>query len=125
MLARFSNIINEIESLGKIINLEEQVRKVVRSLPQDEKLMAKVTTLLETKDFTTFNAKQLVGFLMSHELHLGTHETEPVRPKALALKINDKKKSETDDEEATMIVRKFKKFFNKNYKGKVTRKPTN
>ena len=55
MLTRFSNIINELNSLGKIISPEEQVRKVLRSLPQDEKWMAKVTALQETKDFTTFN----------------------------------------------------------------------
>lgn len=52
MLTHFSNITSELKFLGKIINIEEQVRKVIRSLPHDEKWMAKVTTLLDTKDST-------------------------------------------------------------------------
>ena len=118
MLTRFSNIINELESLGKVIIPEEQVHKVLRSLPQDEKLMSKVTALLETKDFTTFNVEQLAGSLMTHKLDLGTHDIEPVRPKALDLKIEDQEESNTDDEEAVMITRIFIKCFNKNYKGR-------
>ena len=86
MITRFSNIIDEIDSLGKTIIPEEQVRKVLRSLPQDDKWMAKVTTLQETMDFTTFNVEQLAGSLLTHELHLGTHEANPSRPKALSLK---------------------------------------
>lgn len=87
MLTHFSNNINELESLGNIITLEEQVQKVIRSLLQDEKWIAKVTALSETKDFAIYNVEQLVGSLMTHESHLLTHETEPVKPKALALKI--------------------------------------
>ena len=66
MLTRFSNIINELESLGKTITPEEQVQKFLRSLPQDEMWMAKVVVLLETKDFTTFNVEQFSGSLMTH-----------------------------------------------------------
>ncbi|KMT03682.1 hypothetical protein BVRB_8g190190 [Beta vulgaris subsp. vulgaris] len=98
MLTRFSNIINELESLGKIITPEEQVRKVLRSLHQDEKWMAKVNAVLETKDFTTFNIEQLSGSLLTHEIHLRTHEVDSNRPKALALKSDDLEDSETDKE---------------------------
>lgn len=60
---------------------------------------------------------------MTHELHLGTHETDTVTPKALSLKTEYQEKLETNDE-AVMILRRFNKFFSKNYKGKNTRKPT-
>ena len=72
MLTRFTNITNELSSLGKNIPNNEQVRKVLRSLPQDERWRSKVTALMETKDFTKFNIEQLAGSLMTHDLHLGS-----------------------------------------------------
>src|SRR6187397_901802 len=85
MLTRFTNIINELVSLGKQIPIDEQVRKVLRSLPQDERWRAKVTALQESKDFTKFNLEQLNGSLLTHELHLGAN-TESSKSKSLALK---------------------------------------
>ena len=113
MLTRFTNITNELVSLGKDIPIDEQVRKVLRSLPQDEKWRAKVTTLMETKDFTKFNIEQLAGSLLTHELHLGT-SGENSRSKGLALKAEESNESEEDDEEAAMLVRRFKRAFNRN-----------
>ncbi|XP_056698119.1 uncharacterized protein [Spinacia oleracea] len=49
MITRFTNIINELNSLGKIITPEEQVRKVLRSLPQDP-WMAKALALKTEND---------------------------------------------------------------------------
>ena len=46
---------------------------------------------------------------MTHELHLGTADSS--RNKGLALTANDQEESESDEEEAAMLVRKFKKFF--------------
>ena len=106
MLTRFTNIINELVSLGKQIPIDEQVRKVLRSLPQDERWRAKVTALQETKDFTKFNIEQLAGSLMTHELHLGTSNSEGNRGKGLALKAGDQEDSEVDEEEAAMLVRR-------------------
>ena len=54
----------------------------------------------------------------------GTHEADPSRPKALALKSEEQDDSKVDDQEAALPVKKFKKFFNKNYKGKSARKPS-
>ena len=70
MFTRFTNIVNELESLGRSIPIDEQVRKVLRSLPQDERWRSKVTALQESKDFTKFNLEQLNGSLLTHELHL-------------------------------------------------------
>ncbi|XP_021747543.1 uncharacterized protein LOC110713397 [Chenopodium quinoa] len=112
MLTHFTNIINELVSLGRQIPTYEQVRKVLRSLPQDERWRDKVTTLQETKDFTKFNIEQLAGSLMTHELHLGVNN-EPMRNKGLALKADVEEDSEVDEDEAALIVRRFKKMFKK------------
>ena len=49
MFTRFTNITNELVFLGKIIPVDEQVRKILRSLPQDERWRAKVTAIQESK----------------------------------------------------------------------------
>ena len=109
MFTRFTNITNELVSLGRIIPTDEQVRKILRSLPQDERWRAKVTAIQESKDFTKFNLEELAGSLMTHELHLGTADSS--RNKGLALAAGEQDESECDEEEAALLVRKFKKFF--------------
>ena len=116
MLTRFTNIINELVSLGKHIPIDEQVRKVLRSLPQDERWRAKVTALQETKDFTKFNIEQLARSLMTHELHLGTSNSEGLKARNLALKAEEPDESEVDEDEAALMVRRFRKMFNRNKK---------
>ncbi|XP_056690311.1 uncharacterized protein [Spinacia oleracea] len=113
MITRFTNIINELNSLGKIITPEEQVRKVLRSLPQDP-WMAKVTALQETKDFTKFNLEQLAGSLLTHELQLNARPSENTKNRALALKTENDENSE-EDEETALFARRFRRMF-RNYK---------
>ena len=112
MFTRITNTTNEVVSLGRHIPTNEQVRKFLRSLPQDERWRAKVTAIHESKDFTKFNLEELTGSLMTHELHLGT--TDNSRNKGLALRAADQEESECDEEEAAMLVRRFKKFFRNN-----------
>ena len=45
MFTRFTNITNELVSLGRHIPTDEQVRKILRSLPQDECWRAKVKAI--------------------------------------------------------------------------------
>ncbi|XP_021839804.2 uncharacterized protein [Spinacia oleracea] len=113
MITRFTNIINELNSLGKIITPEEQVRKVLRSLPQDP-WMAKVTALQETKDFTKFNLEQLAGSLLTHELQLNARPSENKKNRALALKTENDENSK-EDEETALFARRFRRMF-RNYK---------
>lgn len=49
---------------------------------------------------------------MTHELHLGT--TESSRNNGLALAAYEQKETECDEEEASMLVRRFDKFFRNN-----------
>ncbi|XP_021732310.1 uncharacterized protein LOC110699127 [Chenopodium quinoa] len=111
MFTRFNDIINELNSLGRHIPIDEHARKILRSLPQDEHWRSKVTAMQEAKDFTKFNMEQLAGSLMTHELHLSSN-TESSRSKSVALKAQDSEESEVDEEEMAMLVRKFKKMMN-------------
>ena len=45
MFIRFINITNELVSLGRHIPTDEQVKKILRNLPQDERWRAKVTAI--------------------------------------------------------------------------------
>ena len=49
---------------------------------------------------------------MTHELHMGTADSS--RNKGLALTTADQEETECDEEEAAMLVRRFKKFFRNN-----------
>ena len=112
ILNRFSNMVNKLESLGKYISSEEQVPKILSSLPQN-KWMVKVIILQETKDFTKFNLEQLPGSLLTHELQLGTqYDESSTNNQALTLKVDKEEEREEDfDIEETMkLVRKFKKM---------------
>ncbi|XP_021747150.1 uncharacterized protein LOC110713000 [Chenopodium quinoa] len=111
MFTRFNYIINELNSLGRHIPIDEQARKILRSLPQDERWRSKVTAMQEAKDFTKFNMEQLAGSLMTHELHLSSN-TESSRSKSLAIKAQDSEESEVDEEEMAILVRKFTKMMN-------------
>ena len=51
----------------------------------------------------------MAGFLITHELHLGTVDSS--RNKGLALTAAEHEELECKEEEAAMLVRKLKKFF--------------
>ena len=102
MFTRFTNITNELVSLGRHIPADEQVRKILHSLLQDERWRAKVIAIQESKDFTKFNLEQLASSLMTHELHL--RKTENSINKGLALAVNEQEESKYEEEEAAMLV---------------------
>ena len=108
MFTRFTNITNELVSLGRNIPSDEQVRKILRSMPQDDRWRTKVTALFETKDFTKVNIEQLAGSLMTHELHLGATVPEN---RGLALKAEEQEDSEPDEDEVATLVRRMKRFY--------------
>ena len=72
MFTKFNNITNKLVSLGRHIPADEQIRKILRSLLQDECWRAKVTAIQEFKDFTKFNLEELISSIITHELHLRT-----------------------------------------------------
>ncbi|KAG5584817.1 hypothetical protein H5410_045251 [Solanum commersonii] len=58
MITRFTTVVNEIISLGKVYTTEEQVDKVLRTLPRSWEI--KVTAIREAKDLTNMTLNELV-----------------------------------------------------------------
>ena len=50
MITRFTEIVNDLEALGRVINESKKVMKILRSLPS--KWHTKVTATQEAKDLT-------------------------------------------------------------------------
>ena len=112
MTARFSNITNELENLGRKCNTEDKVRKLLRSL--DDRWQSKVTAIEEAKDLSTLTFQDLVGSLMAYELSLHKPRTgESNKGKGIALKSSS---ADSDDEEVDegmgLFVKRFNNAFN-------------
>ena len=58
MFPRFTTVVNELISLGKVYTTEEQVDKVHKILPRSWEI--KVTAIREAKDLTTMSLDELV-----------------------------------------------------------------
>ena len=129
MFKRFTDIVNNLDSLGKTFSNEEKVRKVLGSLPK-AKWEPKTTAIEEAQDLSTLELEDLQGKLLTHELQMNEYDGElPEGMKNLALKAKENKHSqendrddEDDDEDpfaliskALARIMKFKKN-NNNYK---------
>ncbi|CAH9086338.1 unnamed protein product [Cuscuta europaea] len=113
MVTRFTNIINELSALGKDITVEDQVRKVMRSLPSAWK--PKTTAIEEAKDLSTMTLEDLTGSLMTYELGLQEEQdAENVRKeRGIALKAREEEEdseSESEDE-MSMFAKQFGKMY--------------
>nr|GEX40191.1 zf-CCHC domain-containing protein/DUF4219 domain-containing protein/UBN2 domain-containing protein [Tanacetum cinerariifolium] len=106
------------------------VRKYLRAL--HPKWRAKVTVIEESKDITSLSLDELIGILKVYEVIIKKDSEivkEKVEIKSLALKakkesINEEcLNSRSEDEEYTMAVSDFKKFFKR--KGRFVRQPQN
>ncbi|GAV85197.1 UBN2 domain-containing protein, partial [Cephalotus follicularis] len=114
MFSRFTNIINALKALDKTYYNSEMVRKILRCLPRS--WMPKVTVIEEAKNLNVLPLEDLLGSLMTHELSMqkkdDDEEKEKKKKKIVALKSSLIKDSEDGDEneELSLITRKFKKF---------------
>ena len=117
MITRFTEIVNGLEALGRVINESEKVMKILRSLPS--KWHTKVTAIQEAKDLTKLPMEELLGSLMTYEISLTKQlqESEDKKKKSIALKattkdeedVEEEKPSEEDDDLA-LITRKLNKY---------------
>ncbi|RVW49026.1 hypothetical protein CK203_080924 [Vitis vinifera] len=117
MITRFTEIVNGLEALGRVINESEKVMKILRSLPS--KWHTKVTAIQEAKDLTKLPMKELLGSLMTYEISLTKQiqESEDKKKKIIALKattkeeedVEEEKPSEEDDDLA-LITRNLNKY---------------
>ncbi|GJZ31490.1 hypothetical protein Tco_0576537 [Tanacetum coccineum] len=116
--ARFNTIITSLKALDEGYSSKNYVRKFLRAL--HPKWRAKVTTIEESKDLTSLSLDELIGNLKVHEMII-KKDSEIVKAKferkSLALKAKKESSDEecstsgSKDEEYTMAVRDFKKFF--------------
>ena len=65
MYTLFTDITNELKSLGKSFTIEELVRKILRILPYSWE--AKITTIQEAKDMNKITLDELIGNLQTYE----------------------------------------------------------
>ncbi|MQM15214.1 hypothetical protein Taro_048156 [Colocasia esculenta] len=125
MLSRFTDITNGLVGLGKIYDVPDMVRKILRSLPSS--LTLKVTAIEEANDLKLMSLEKLIGSLMAHEINMERlGESSSRKKQSNALKANEDKSEESldnsesskdsDDEEAMLsrrlqrILAKKKKF---------------
>ncbi|GKC54214.1 zf-CCHC domain-containing protein [Tanacetum coccineum] len=125
----FNTIITSLKALHEGFSSKNYVRKFLRAL--HPKWSAKVTTIEESKDFTSLSLDELIGNLKVYEVII-KKDSEIVKGKrdqrkSLALKAkkesSDEESSTSDskDEEYAMAVRDFKKFFKR--RGRFIKQP--
>nr|GEY14068.1 UBN2 domain-containing protein [Tanacetum cinerariifolium] len=116
--ARFNTIITSLKALDEGYSSKNYARKFLRAL--HPKWRTKVMAIEESKDLTSLSLNELIRNLKVHEMIIKKDSkivTEKVERKSLAIKdkkeYSDEKCStfESEDEEYTMAVRDFKKFF--------------
>ncbi|XP_058784171.1 uncharacterized protein LOC131658941 [Vicia villosa] len=83
IFSRFTIIINELRSLGKIYSAHERIRKLLRCIPKVWRSM--VTAITQAKDLITLLVEEHVGSLRAHECII--QEDKPQKKgKSIALK---------------------------------------
>nr|GEV52886.1 copia protein [Tanacetum cinerariifolium] len=98
--AKFNTIITSLKALDEGFSSKNCVRKFLRAL--HPKWYAKVTTIKESKNLTTLSLDELIGNLKESS-------------------DDDSSTSDSEDEEYTMAVRDFNKFFKR--RGRFVRQP--
>jgi hypothetical protein len=94
MYSRFTSIVNELRSLGKIYSPHDRIRKILRCLPSTWRPM--VTAITQAKDLNTLALEDLIGTLRAHEVLL--QEDKPMRKgKMIALKASQATQDNLDE----------------------------
>ncbi|GJW51622.1 retrovirus-related pol polyprotein from transposon TNT 1-94 [Tanacetum coccineum] len=128
--ARFNTIITSLKALDECYSSKNYVMKFLKAL--HPKWRAKVMVIEKSKDLTSLSLDQLIGNLKVYEMIIKKDSKivkAKVERKYLALKAKKKSSdeecltSESEDEEYTMAVRDFKKFFKR--RGRFVRQPWN
>jgi len=113
---RFSPIVNHLMSLGKKFYEEELNIKILKSL--DRTWQPKVTAISKSKDLTSMTFASLFGKLREHELEIhriNVQESEDKHNKSIALKACKQQpdSSGSEEENISLLSRKFSKFLRK------------
>ena len=94
MYSRFTSIVNELRSLGKIYSPHDRIRKILRCLPNTWRPM--VTAITQAKDLNSLALEDLIGTLRAHEVLL--QEDKPMKKgKMIALKASQTNQDNPDE----------------------------
>ncbi|XP_070042496.1 uncharacterized protein [Nicotiana tomentosiformis] len=132
MYTRFTSLINELKSLGRIISEEDRVEKILTRVLHVT-WESEITAIQESKSIATLPLDELIGNLTGYEHTRQTMKMdEPKKERSLTLRITEG--SDLEDDEMAMITKDFKKYLrrgkgpsrSKRYsKSKVHEKQTN
>jgi len=119
---RFTHIINHLMSLGKTFEKKELNIQILKCL--DRSWQPKVTTISESKDLTSLTTASLFEKLREHELEinrLNVQESEGKHVRKIALKAAKHKNKqdssdESEEENLSLLSKKFSKFLKRNRK---------
>ena len=112
MITRFTIVVNELISLDKVYTTEEQIDKVLGSLPRSWEI--KVTAIREAKDLTNMTLDELIENLKTYEMNVDKRG-EGNKEKNLGSKATKSDESDIDDDDLTLIRRNFKKFLKRGF----------
>ncbi|PKA58448.1 hypothetical protein AXF42_Ash013954 [Apostasia shenzhenica] len=129
MFIRFTNITNRLISLEKIFTNEELVRKILRCLPREYD--AKVMTIIEARDLSTFELDMLLGSLTTYELEMKRKKKKRKKIIAVSPITSDNDTTSSGDEEGkindeiALVSRSFNALMKKkrNFLRRVQKKP--
>jgi len=117
MFTHFTDITNNLKSLGKTYTNEEMVRKILRCLPKS-KWGPKVTAIKEAQDLKTLGLDGLLGKRLTHKIHMKEDEEELQPKKGIAVKTTKEEPQSSEDESTDgdedsmeIIARGFKMMF--------------
>lgn len=124
MFTRFTDIVNGLKSLGKSYTNSEMARKILRSMAKSWD--SKASIILQTMDFSKCTMDELMGSLMTEEIHRKLNEEVDTKRKDIALKSTTSKSKNTeeaseesdDDEEMALITKNSRNFSRKRMDGK-------
>ena len=110
MNSRFTCIVNDLAGLGEPISEKNQVRKLLRSLP--DKYYSKRNAIQEAHDISDLSVVELCGNLMAYENERFTSK-EKEEKKDIALKSKAESENSSDDDDLAMLTNNFKNFLRK------------
>ncbi|XP_077247958.1 uncharacterized protein LOC143887696 [Tasmannia lanceolata] len=79
MFTMFTNIVNELNALGKTYTNYELVQRLLRSFPDNWDSM--ITSIEQSKDLDTLRLDDLMGNLITHEMKMKKREGSEARKK--------------------------------------------
>ncbi|VFQ95651.1 unnamed protein product [Cuscuta campestris] len=98
MFGRFSNIINDLDMLGKTLTDKELVRKILRSLTKEWE--SKVNSIYEGRDYNVVTYDGLRGNLITYETNHLSHTLDVKKRTGIAFKASSSQKVEIDDSDS-------------------------